>query len=709
MFQTIHMSVETSSKKFLQATGRNVYVTPTSFLELLTSFVGILADKRNQVGMLQHRYSVGLGKIGDAEEQVAGLQQMLVEKKPVLEKTQKEVSEMMVVITKDKAEAEEVSKAVAAEEAAAALKAEETQAIKDDAQRDLDEALPALDQAVECLKKLKKEHIQEVKALANPPAGVRLACEGVCIMFQLKPVKKNDPNNPSKKIEDYWETSQKQVLVDAKKLLEDLMDFDKDNVPDKVIQTITPYIEREDFDPAAIKKASVACEALCLWVRAMYKYHFVAKAVEPKRKLLKQAESELAECQEKLEAAQSRLREVQTKIEALEAEFNAAVQKQKELQDDMNLCEVKLQRAHKLIGGLGGEKARWGQNVQDLNAQLGLLPGDCIVAAGMVSYAGPFTSQVRGECEELWRKELGELDMPHTKGCSMSTVLGDPVKIQQWVVCSLPNDQLSIENGIIIDRARRWPLMIDPQRQTNKYIKNMGKDTETGIDVCKLSEKNFLRTLELGIQFGKWILLENIGINLDPALEPVLGQQKIKDGSGYVIKLGDKSVTYTETFKFFMTTTLPNPHYSPETSVKVTLLNFAITPSGLEDQMLGIVVAKERPDLEEEKNNLVVQNAKNNKILKDIEDDILRLLATSEGDVLEDDTLVDKVTDSKAVSDDINEKKKVAEVTEKNIDTARESYRPVAFRIASSGSRSSSPSRSTPHPRLRTWTNGWAS
>ncbi|CAE7602693.1 Dnah1 [Symbiodinium sp. CCMP2456] len=682
MFQTIHQSVETSSRSFLKATNRHVYVTPTSFLELLNSFVGILADKRKQVGMLQHRYSVGLGKIGDAEEQVAGLQQMLVDKKPMLEKTQKEVGEMMVVITKDKGEAEEVSKAVAAEEAAASVKAEETQAIKDDAQRDLDEALPALDQAVECLRKLKKEHIQEVKALANPPAGVRLACEGVCIMFQLKPVKKPDPSNPSKKIEDYWETSQKQVLVDAKKLLEDLMDFDKDNIPDKVIQTIGPYIDREDFDPAAIKKASIACEALCLWVRAMYKYHFVAKAVEPKRKLLKQAEAELAECQEKLDAAQSQLRQVQNKIAALEADFNGAVEKQKELQDDMNLCEVKLQRAHKLIGGLGGEKARWGQNVQDLNAQLGLLPGDCIVAAGMVSYAGPFTSQVRSDCEELWRKELTELEMAHTKGCSMSTVLGDPVKIQQWVVCSLPNDQLSIENGIIIDRARRWPLMIDPQRQANKYIKNMGKDTETGIDVCKLSEKNFLRTLELGIQFGKWILLENIGINLDPALEPVLGQQKVKDGSGYVIKLGDKSVTYTETFKFFMTTTLPNPHYSPETSVKVTLLNFAITPSGLEDQMLGIVVAKERPDLEEEKNNLVVQNAKNNKILKDIEDDILRLLATSEGDVLEDDTLVDKVTDSKAVSDDINEKKKVAEVTEKNIDAARESYRPVAFRTA---------------------------
>merc|ERR1719408_708278 len=186
-----------------------------------------------------------------------------------------------------------------------------------------------------------------------------------------------------------------------------------------------------------------------------------------------------------------------------------------------------------------------------------------------------------------------------------------------------------------------------------------------------------LRTLELSIQFGKWLLLENVGLTLDPALEPVLQQQKVRDGSGFIIKLGDKSITYSETFKFYMTTTLPNPHYSPETSVKVTLLNFAITPQGLEDQMLGIVVAKERPDLEEQKNQLVVQNAKMNKQLKEIEDDILRLLATSEGDVLEDDTLVDKVTAGKQVAEEIAEKQIIARKTEITIDEARESYRTV--------------------------------
>ncbi|KAF4745959.1 Dynein heavy chain 1, axonemal, partial [Perkinsus olseni] len=264
--------------------------------------------------------------------------------------------------------------------------------------------------------------------------------------------------------------------------------------------------------------------------------------------------------------------------------------------------------------------------------------------------------------------------------CSLRSALGEPVKIEQWVVCGLPNDSLSIGNGIILDKARRWPLMIDPQRQANKFVKTMGNSIDSGMDICKLSDSNLLRTMELAIQFGKWVVLENIGEELDPALEPILLQQKSKDGSGYVIRLGDKNVPYNDTFRLFMTTTLPTPHYSPETSVKVTLLNFAITPEGLEDQMLGIVVSKERPELEAQKSQLVSQNAKMNAQLKAIEDEILRLLATSEGDVLEDDTLINAIAQSKATATEIQEKQAEAAVTEKNIDEARESYRCVAYR-----------------------------
>jgi dynein heavy chain len=85
------------------------------------------------------------------------------------------------------------------------------------------------------------------------------------------------------------------------------------------------------------------------------------------------------------------------------------------------------------------------------------------------------------------------------------------------------------------------------------------------------------------------------------------------------------------TRRFYITTKLRNPHYLPEVAVKVTLLNFMITRAGLSDQMLGVAVATERPDLEEQKAMLVVQGAEAGRKLKEIEDRILEVLSSSTG------------------------------------------------------------------------------
>jgi dynein heavy chain len=69
-----------------------------------------------------------------------------------------------------------------------------------------------------------------------------------------------------------------------------------------------------------------------------------------------------------------------------------------------------------------------------------------------------------------------------------------------------------------------------------------------------------------------------------------------------------------------MTTKLRNPHYLPEVSTKVTLLNFMITYEGLSDQLLGIVVAKENIELETKKEQLVLESARNKNKLEEIED-----------------------------------------------------------------------------------------
>ena len=111
---------------------------------------------------------------------------------------------------------------------------------------------------------------------------------------------------------------------------------------------------------------------------------------------------------------------------------------------------------------------------------------------------------------------------------SVNATLGEPVKIRAWHIAGLPVDSFSIDNGIVVSNSRRWPLMIDPQGQANKWVKNMERSNK--LSVIKLSDPNYARTLENSIQFGTPVLLENVGEELDPLLEPLLLKQTFKQG-----------------------------------------------------------------------------------------------------------------------------------------------------------------------------------
>lgn len=178
------------------------------------------------------------------------------------------------------------------------------------------------------------------------------------------------------------------------------------------------------------------------------------------------------------------------------------------------------------------------------------------------------------------------------------------------------------------------------------------------------------------------MLVENVKEELDPSLEPLLLQQVVKIKGQMSIKLGDNNVPYNDQFRLYLCTKLPNPHYTPELQVKVTLLNFTITPGGLEDQMLSVVVARESPETETKKNKLVVENAQRKKTLQDIEDAILSKLSSTQGSILDDEDLINTLAVSKKTSTEVNEQLAVAEEIEKEIDQARTAYIPVARRAS---------------------------
>ncbi|XP_029142079.1 dynein heavy chain 12, axonemal [Protobothrops mucrosquamatus] len=579
------------------------------------------------------------------------------------------------IIEKESAEVEAKSKTVKVDEELATEKAAEAQALKNECESDLAEAIPALEAALAALDTLKPADITIVKSMKNPPSGVKLVMAAICVMKDIKPEKIADPSGIGGKILDYWGPSKK--LLGEMNFLRDLREYDKDNIPVSVMQKIrSEYLTNPEFDPPKVAKASSAAEGLCKWIMAMEVYDRVAKVVAPKKARLAEAQQSLAQTMALLNKKRAELKAVEDRLEALQETFIEKTEEKARLEFQVDLCAKKLERAEKLIGGLGGEKSRWSHAADDLQNIYDNLTGDVLVSAGVIAYLGAFTAGFRQECTKEWSKLCQVKNIPCSESFSLSKTLGDPIKIRAWNIAGLPTDQFSIDNGVIVDNSRRWPLMIDPQGQANKWIKHSEK--ENRLSVIKFTDSDYMRTLENCIQFGTPLLLENVGEEIDPSLEPLLLRQTFKQGGMDCIRLGETIIEYSFDFKFYITTKLRNPHYLPELATKVSLLNFMITPEGLEDQLLGIVVAKERPELEEERNALILQSAANKKQLKDIENKILETLQSSEGNILEDESAITILDSAKIMSNEITKKQQIAEKTEIKIAQSREGYRPIA-------------------------------
>uniref|UniRef100_G1RF97 Dynein axonemal heavy chain 2 n=1 Tax=Nomascus leucogenys TaxID=61853 RepID=G1RF97_NOMLE len=586
IFVTMHWSVAQYSQKMLLELRRHNYVTPTNYLELVSGYKKYEAGQ----GMCRAREAVIiLYCLGNNDK--------------------KKKSVHAVTANSEKIAVEEIK----------------CQALADNAQKDLEEALPALEEAMRALESLNKKDIGEIKSYGRPPAQVEIVMQAVMIL------RGNEPT---------WAEAKRQL--GEQNFIKSLINFDKDNISDKVLKKIGATAPTD-----IIGRVSLAAKSLCMWVRAMELYGRLYRVVEPKRIRMNAALAQLREKQAALAEAQEKLREVAEKLEMLKKQYDEKLAQKEELHKKSEEMELKLERAGMLVSGLAGEKARWEETVQ--------------VRSTIVN--------------QIWIRKIWELQVPCSPSFAIDNFLSNPTKVRDWNIQGLPSDAFSTENGIIVTRGNRWALMIDPQAQALKWIKNM--EGGQGLKIIDLQMSDYLRILENAIQFGYPVLLQNVQEYLDPTLNPVLNKSVAR-----IVVAVMHIVEYNNNFRFYITTKLSNPHYSPETSAKTTIVNFAVKEQGLEAQLLGIVVRKERPELEEQKDSLVINIAAGKRKLKELEDEILRLLNEATGSLLDDVQLVNTLQTSKITATEVTEQLETSETTEINIDLAREAYRPCAQRAS---------------------------
>ena len=669
----IHCSVESACTSFSSATRRAVYTTPKSYLDWLQLFLSMLDERRSSLAAARAHFVSGLTKFRETQLVVAELQEELTQLQPVLASKAEESTRLLERIEVDAAKAAGVRVQVESEESVVNAAAVEVRELTAEAQADLDAALPALKSALRSLEKLKKAEISEVKSMASPPSGVVKVMEMVCLLLQATPD---------------WDSA-KRVLANVN-FLKDLQSFDRDNIDPKSIRKLQKYTLDPELTEERMLQVSKAGAALLGWVLAMVDYSRVSKVVGPKKEKLAELAAALQDKEAQLSDKRAQLTDVQAALDALQAQLERAQGEKAELDERSQLTAARLERAEKLLGGLGGEEVRWKEEAEKLTTSMRFVVADAFLAAAAVAYYGPFNQPFRQQLVDTWKaivqreaERMGgaasEGELRLSADWSLQSTLGVAHEIRSWLSNGLPTDACSVDSALLMRRAVRWPLCIDPQEQAKRWVK---AEWRTRLLVTRMQSKDCMRLLELAIRTGCPLLIEDVQETLDAQLTPVLSRAVYMRGSLRYIRLGDAEVEYSDKFRLMLTTKLPNPHYLPDVQMRVTLLNFTVTRVGLEEQLLGDVVKRERPDVEERTGKLVSMLAKDKRSLLEIEERILHLLASSSGNLLDNVPLIDTLEESRFTSHVIEDRVKDNLSTQRDMAAIREQYRSVAVRAA---------------------------
>eukprot|EP00702_Spironucleus_salmonicida_P008256 EST49547.1 Dynein heavy chain [Spironucleus salmonicida] len=666
----VHKTAVVFSEEYWQSIRRRNFVTPRNFVDFLQTYLKILSQKRYTCMLDIDKFKKGLDKLSQAKSEVDVMQVELEERKIILDEKTKSCTVMLTQIEEQTLETNKLQQQANTKNEELSKQSAAIEIDKSEAEAQLLQALPALEAAEQALQNLNNSEIAEIRTLKVAPKAVE---DIIGCVYALK---ENSISNID------WGTS-KGLLGDLKN---ELTNFDKSRLAQRSVnytKTITSKLTDE-----SVQKSSGAALCIYKWVLSMQKYYEVAKDVEPKRKKVREAEAMLDKAKKELTSLQQTLEQLSAESAILKEKLDAAQAEQQELADAAELMAKRLDAAQRLITGLSTEKVRWAAEADKLQKIQRQYVGDCLVTSAMMSYAGGFTFEFRNRLIQAWVSDCSDRKIPlsiefddknNIKQYRPELLLVSDVEVLNWGSEGLPSDELSVMNGVMITRTSKWPLIIDPQLQTSRWIKEKEKSNQ--LIVRTQNDDDFLKQLENAIQYGRPFLLDNVGESLDPILTSVLEKDiRIKGSSQKTVRLGDKDVDYDNNFKLYLTSKLFNPQLPPDIFSTLSVINHCVTESGLESQLLNVVVKRERPDIEQQREKLVKTMAAANDTLKSEEEKLLVALSTATGNIVDNTELITTLEKAKAKALEVTEALASMKITAEQTEAARQNYLPVAVR-----------------------------
>ncbi|KAE9115561.1 Cytoplasmic dynein 2 heavy chain 1 [Phytophthora fragariae] len=652
----------------LYASCKEFGATPREFICFLGTWRTLFEAKCKQIVQEIRHLKSGLSKLEEASVTVDELSRNAVVKKKDLSAAQVSADEAMKEITNaldsaadNRREVEKLKEQLAKAEIA-------TNARKHDIEQELSEITPILRTAMEAVGNIKSDNLNEIRSLKMPPEPIHDVLSAVLMLLGIQ--------------DTSWNSMKK--FLGNRGVKDEILNYDAHRITPEISKTVTKLVKSKNssFDHETIYRVSVAAAPLATWVKANLKYSMVLNKIEPLENDLAEAKRSLEASQQRLLQCESELKKIDVKVDQMKVQFGEKTKEAEILKMNLEQAEKTLTKAQGLLSKLGGEKHRWSEQVKELEHRLTDLPVRMLLASAFTTFLGKCSEDARKRVVKEWERDIldGSTGSASSLHFDYRKLLSTESELLTWKAMGLPSDNLSMENALIVanSSSERCPFIIDPASASTTWLQaELAKDTTRPLSIVQSQDARFVNLVEQAVRFGKTLVILEVD-NVEPYLYPLVRKDLIHQGPRFVVALGDKVIDYNENFRLYLVTRNPSPPLAPDALAIVNVVNFTVTRSGLEGQLLGVTIQHEQPELEQEKSELLRQEEECKVQLAALEKQLVEALATSEGDILENTILVESLTKTKATSAEIENALERSAKKSEELDEKRDTYCPFA-------------------------------
>uniref|UniRef100_A0A0N5CE75 Cytoplasmic dynein 2 heavy chain 1 n=1 Tax=Strongyloides papillosus TaxID=174720 RepID=A0A0N5CE75_STREA len=630
--------------------------TPANYTKFVENFIQIFDKKYDFVEKKLNHLKAGIEKLTETRDSVSKLQKAAALKSKKLASKQKEADSALVAITQSmsgatdqKADMEQLKEDVEKE----SIRIEEQKKIIDE---QLSEVEPLLKEARKAVGAIKSESLSEIRSLRAPPEAIRDILQAVLLFMGI--------------MDTSWEAMRK--FLGKSGVKDEIINFDARKITSVVGNKVSALIKQKEasFEEKNAKRASVAAAPLASWVKANLQYAKILEKIQPLEKEKEKLLKNLQKSKNQMENLSKGLLTVDAKVVQLKENFEELMKEATQIKLDLEKEQAIIGTAETLVKRLEGEYQRWREQNEILQKELHDLERKSIIAAGFVTFMGTYSEDLRSSMLEEWCKILNIEDF------NLTRFLATDNEILSWKRNGLPEDQLSIENTTILFNSIDYCLIIDTTGRVPDFLYKELQDSN--VEVIKAGRNDFLLQIELGVRFGKTIIVNDI-VDIEPGIFELLRRTISTQGPRQVIQIGSNDkVDFNPSFKLFLCT--KNTHIKLPTYVSslLTEVNYSTTKSGLTAQLLSLSISIQKPELDRKSSELTSEAEKMQIKLHELENVLLDELANSTGSIIENKQLLDSLNDIKENSEKIGIALKESEQLQKELSKQRNVYLELA-------------------------------